>query len=279
MNEELSKIITVMKQRYGKDISIYDQPFLLKSLERRWIATGVNNDAEYCRCLEKNNMEADAFYSSLHITFSHFFRDSLTFALLERSIFPSLVYHKPEGSEIRIWSAGCSSGQEAYSIAMLLFDLAEASGKELRFRILATDISEEALAAGGTGVYDQSMVQDVKMKHLNKYFAKQGKTYTIVPRLRQYINFSAYDLLDLSTANPPESIYGDFDIVMCSNLLIYYKSDLQRVIIKKLQQAMSANGYLVTGEAEKKLVENVTTLQMIATPSAVFKNNKRRGIL
>jgi chemotaxis protein methyltransferase CheR len=268
-----------MKQTYGRDLSIYDKAFLMKSLERRWIETKVNNVNEYCDYIEKNNSEADVFYKSLHITFSQFFRDSVTFATLEQNVLPSIISCKPEGSEIRIWSAGCSNGQEAYSIAMLISDFAEAMGTKIRFRIFATDISNEALDMARAGVYNQNEVRNVKLKQLNKYFTKQGKNYTSIPKLREFINFSTYNLLDLSTANPPESIYGDFDIVICCNLLIYYKSDLQQVIIKKLQQAMSASGYLITGEAEKNLVENVTKLSWITTPTAVFKNNKRRQAL
>lgn len=271
MNKDLDKIITLMKQTHGRDISVYDPSFLFKSLERRWVATGVNNAAEYCCCLEKNNTEAEAFYSSLHITFSQFFRDPLTFALLEQLIIPSIISHRPDGREIRIWSAGCSTGQEAYSMAMLLSDFAEACDKEISLRIFATDISQESLAAGRAGMYDKNAVQNVKIKYLNKYFTKQGEAYTIVPQLRKYICFSTYDLLDLSTANPPESIYGDFDIVMCSNLLFYYKPNLQQVIIRKLQQTMSVAGYLVTGEAEKTLIENATKLQMVDMRTAAFK--------
>lgn len=275
MNEDLDAIITVMQQTYGRDISVYDQFFLAKSLERRLIAAGVKSAAEYCRYIEKNNTEAEALYRSLHITFSQFFRDSITFALLEHLIIPSLVSDKSDGREIRIWSAGCANGQEAYSVAMLLLDYAETRGKKINFRIFATDISQEALAWGRAGVYDQNAVQNVKMKHLYKYFLKQGETYSVVPQLRQWINFSAYDLLDQATVNPPESIYGDFDLVMCSNLLFYYKPDLQQVIINKIQQAMSATGYLVTGETEKTIVENDTKLQTLLTSTAIFKNNIR----
>ncbi|MDP4126229.1 MAG: protein-glutamate O-methyltransferase CheR [Bacillota bacterium] len=271
MNKDLDKIVTVMKQTHGRDISVYDQSFLLKSLEKRLIATGVNTAELYCSCLEENTLEADTFFNSLTITFSQFFRDPLTFTLLEQLILPGLIRLKADEKEIRIWSAGCSSGQEAYSLAMLLSDLAETGGKEINFRIFATDISQEAIAAGRAGVYDQNAVLNVKLKYLDKYFTKNGTTYTIVPQLRQCISFSTYNLLDLSTANPPESIYGDFDIVMCSNLLFYYKLEMQKVIIKKMLHAMSATGHLVTGEAEKTLIKNATKLQMIAIPTAVFK--------
>lgn len=279
MNKDLEQIITVLKYTQGRDISIYDPDFLLKSLERRRIATGVNSAAEYCRCLETNTSEAAAFCKSLHINYSQFFRDPLTFALLEQLILPSLISHKPDGREIRIWSAGCSTGQEVYSMAMLLSDLAEASGKEISYRIFATDISQDSLASGRAGVYDQSAVQNVKLKHLNKYFTKQGETYTVIPQLRRYTSFSIYDLLDRSTTIPPESIYGDFDIVMCSNLLFYYKPNFRQEIIKKITQAMSDTGYLVTSESEKTLIEHATKLQAAATSTAIFKNNLRRGIL
>ena len=272
MIKDLYEIITIMKQKYGKDISIYDQAFLRKSIENRCSANDINSTVEYCSCLEKYGKEADDFYSTLNINYSQFFRDPMTFALLEQNIFPSIVSHKLKG-EIRIWSAGCSNGQEAYSLAILLSDIADNSGKELRLRIFATDISEESLAVGRAGVYDQSLVQNVKMKHLNKYFIKNGKTYSIIPQLKQHIEFSTYDLLDQLTANPPGSIYGDFDIVMCSNVLIYYKPDLQISIIKKLQKATSSIGYLVTGEAEKTLLKNVTKMQIITPHTAVFKNN------
>ncbi|MHB8129594.1 MAG: CheR family methyltransferase [Mobilitalea sp.] len=273
MNENLSKIVKVMKKTYGRDISIYENSFLIKSLERRRLMMGVSNEAEYFRWIESNSAEADAFYHSLHITYSQFFRDPFTFASLEQNIVPEIMANAPEGSEIRIWSAGCANGQEAYSVAMLLADSVQDSGKEFRFRIFATDIDDEALAVGRAGVYDEKAIQNVKMKHLKKYFTKQDKTYTIIPELRQYVNFSSYDLLDLSTANPPESIYGDFDVVMCCNLLFYYTADLQQIMIKKLQQAISTTGYLVTGEAEKSQVEKASKLQTIMIPTAVVFQN------
>lgn len=276
MIEELSCFITFMKQSFGRDISIYNDSFLLKTLTRRWIEIGVNNFSEYYRVLNNNNKEADAFYSSLNITYSQFFREGNTFSVLEQTILPAMISNKLDGSEIRIWSAGCSNGQEAYSIAILLSELAEFGGKSIKIRIFATDISEKALAIAKAGVFDQNEVQNLKFRYLNKYFVKQDKTYTILPKLKQLISFSYYDLLNLSSAYPPESIYGDFDLVMCSNLLFYYKANLQLLIIKKLQKSISSNGYLVTGEAEKSIIENATKLNISAIPVPIFKNYERR---
>jgi len=271
MNEELNEIIRVMNQRHGRDISMYDESFLLKSLGKRWVATGSKTAGEYCRYLEENSTEAHGFYSSLNINYSDFFRNPLTFALLEQWIFPKLISQKASGGEIRVWSAGCSTGQEPYSIAMLLDKLTIAGGKMIRFRIFATDTSQSALALAREGVYAKDGVQNLKLKEINSYFTVQGETYTMTSRLRDCVNFSTYDLLDQSSANPPDSIYGDFDIVFCSNLLFYYKADIRHFILQKVQQSVSPLGYLVTGEAERALVEKNDRLKMVAPPAAIFQ--------
>lgn len=209
--------------------------------------------------------------SEIKISYSEFFRETIAYAILEQVILPQIVKKKRVEREIRIWSAGCANGQEAYSMAILLSDLIESSGRNIRFRIFATDISEEALINGRAGVFSENAVQNVKVKHLNKYFIKEGKSYTVIPKLKQYIHFANYDLLDRSTINLPESIYGDFDIVICGNVLIYYKEDAQKAIINKLLLAMAEDGYLVVGETEKFLVENATKLQVVNPNTSVFK--------
>ncbi|WP_050740085.1 CheR family methyltransferase [Acetobacterium bakii] len=275
MNKALNEIIQVMKQTYNIDISMYDESFLLKSLGRRWGANQGNEAEKYVGCLEKSSAEAEAFYRSLNITYSEFFRNPLTFALIEQYILPSLIRQKPIGGEIRVWSAGCSAGQEAYSIAMLLNECTDATGNALRFRIFATDISETALTLARTGRYDQEAIQHVTLKQLHKYFSRENDKYTIVSELKEHINFSTYDLMDKYSANPPESIFGDFDIVFCSNLLFYYRPELRRLIIRKMENSMSVMGYLITGEAEKAFMQKEGKLEMLIPATAVFQTNKR----
>lgn len=276
MDKDINQLITAIKECLGRDISTYDQVFLRKVLDSALRRTGFRRVDDYCSYIKKNSYEAEELYTSLHITFSQFFRNPLIFAILEQSVIPRIISNKAADRKIRIWSAGCSYGQEPYSIAMLLMDFAESSGIEIPFQIFATDISEEALAAARAGVYNESAVQEIKLRQLNKYFTRQGKNYIISPQLKQYISFSNYDLFDLATANPPESIYGDFDIVFCCNLLIYYKFDAQKYIIKKLQQTLSDTGYIVTGETEKILLVKSGQLQRVDIPSTVFKYSKGR---
>lgn len=275
MKEELGNVIKIMALEFGKDIAIYDDAFLTKALEKRKAETGIRQPCEYLDFLLDNQHEAPALLLSLNNTFSEFFRDSMTFAILEDIVMPRIVSGKADGSEIRIWSAGSSTGQEPYSLAILLSEFTEMCGKETRFRIFATDISQLALAKAKAGIYDGKAIENVRKKHLDKYFVKNGSKYEIIPKLKQHIEFSNYDLLDRVTSKPPESIYGDFDIVMCCNVLLYYRDDLRQFMLSKLLRGVSAEGYFVTSQAEKALMQNTFNLKSAESHSAVFVNDKR----
>jgi chemotaxis methyl-accepting protein methylase len=264
------ELIQIMNETYKKDLAIYDEAFLVKSL-KRWM-TGVDvSQLDYSSYLLANRHEADCLMASFQITYSQFFRNSLTFAVLEQLVLPHLLSQKPENGEIRVWSAGCSSGQEAYSIAILLEELSQASSKPIRFRIFATDLSQEALGAARTGIYDEDSVANIRMKHLKNYFVKRGDAYAVNPGLKEKIDFSEYDLLDPHSSNPPESIFGDFDIIFCCNLLFYYRTDVRRAIVRKLKRSLAVGGYLVTGEAESILMGKDEDLKMLSSGAPIFQ--------
>jgi chemotaxis protein methyltransferase CheR len=278
MNEQLEEISRVMRQTHGRDISPYDESFLIKSVDKRLAATGIKNAAAYSVHLSENSPEAKAFFRSLHITYSQFFRNPLTFALLEQLILPSLIAEKEKfgRAEIRIWSTACAAGQEAYSIAILLDELAAARGNPVAFRIFATDISEADLLLAKEGVFDCGAVQNVRLKHIQKYFTGNGKTYRIISALGDQIDFSVYDLLDESSVCPPASIYGDLNLIVCSNLLFYYRPDIRQFILNKLHHCLAPNGYLVTGEAEREIVTNIEGFRATAPPAPVFQKTEWR---
>lgn len=277
--DTLAEISTAMKEVYGRDVSCYSPSFLESAVEKRRLAGHLAQDASNCERLRKDPAEADIFYRSLRVTFSRFFRDPMTFALLEQVLFPEIMARKAGGSEIRIWSAGCASGQEPYSLAMLLSDQAAETGKDIRYRIFATDIDDASLVAGKLGVYSREAVAQVQAGRLARYFSSSGSAYTINPDLRQHIVFSVHDLLDRSSAHPPESIYGDFDLVMCSNVLLYYSLPQKRILLDKLQRSIAPNGYLVTGETEKSAVKNIAGLRMVVPETAIFKALKKKEAL
>jgi len=271
MDNELIEIVRYAKSVYGLDISMYDDSFLTQSTEKRFAATGTATISEYIRFVSDNPDEAVILFRSLNITHTEFFRNFLSFAHLEQWILPSLLAGKSDNSELRVWSAGCSSGQEAYSLAMLVENLHMKTSRQLRYRIIATDISESVLLQGIKGEYSESDIQRIRVQDVKEYFIRTGATYTVCDSLKNHVSFSSYDLLDSRSSYPQESIFGNFDLVVCSNMLFYYKPDYQNDIVKKLINSMDKSGYLVTGEAERPTIEKFSELYQVAPPSPIYK--------
>lgn len=276
MNKQLDQIIQIMSQKHGFDLSHYDPSFLANSLAKRLIATSIHSGQAYQDLLLENKSEAETFFCSLNITYSEFFRNPLTFALLEELILPRLIEAKlKSGSkELRIWSAGCAAGQEPYSVAILLEDIAAERRCPLSFRIFATDISEAALLLAREGAYDSATVQNVRLKHLQSCFHSKGKAWIIAPSLRERVHFSSYDLLDERSSSPSASLYGDFDLILCSNLLFYYRQEKRQLIVDKVSHALSPGGFLVTGEAERDIVAMQDGLRAVVASAAIFEKTE-----
>lgn len=274
MNQELAEFVKVIGRACGRDVSLHDDAFLAKSLEKRLAATGGGTAAAYLDRLAGDPAEAEAFCRSLHVTYSEFFRNPLAFALLEALVLPSLAQERGEMGrpEIRVWSAGCAGGQEAYSIAILLDELVAPC------RIFASDIVAAELDAARQGVYGAATMQNVRLRHLHNYFDKRGDSFIILPRLRERVDFSLYDLLDPRSTCPPASIYGDFDLVFCSNVLIYYRPEVRQAILDKLRCSLAPAGYLVTGEAERAIVEQAGGFAPVAPPAAVFQRTRAQKL-
>jgi chemotaxis methyl-accepting protein methylase len=291
----LDVIIQAMAVSHGLDISRYEEAFLRAAVSRRMAASRPASLAAYGEHLEKSISEAAMLMHSLRIDHSEFFRNPLTFGVLERLVLPGLICEKwPCGDgEIRVWSAGCAGGQEAWSLAMLLEDLAglqssveqasrllvpqqtgnrdgrPTSGGQVPYRIFATDLSDPDVARAG--VYAAEAARNVRLGHLKKYFSTQGDSFSIIPRLRERVDFSIHDLLDTSSASPAASIYGGFDLILCCNVLLYYQPDARQRILDKIRRALSPGGYFVTGEVERAIVSGHREFRAVLPPAAVFR--------
>ena len=268
-------IVQLMERRHGLDISVYERSFLRQTLDRRRAETGSQTVEAYGADVAGNRAEAEVLYRLLHVSYSEFFRDPLAFALLEQHVLPALSAGKKQAgvSELRVWSAGCAAGQEAWSVAILLAELAGARERPQPFRVIATDLSAPALAAAREAVYDLAAVQNVRQKHLRDYFSVVGETYVVAPRLHAHVDFSSYDLLDERSVCPPVSLYGDFDLVLCCNVLFYYRPDMRRRILDKLYRALAPGGYFVTGEAERAGVTEQAGLRAVTPLAPVFQKS------
>ncbi len=268
---EVQNIVKTAKNPYGIELSQYDDAFLRQTIERRFEVVGVKDLQGYIAYLSNSETEARTLARSLNITYTEFFRNALTFAHLEQWLLPNLINKKPPGSELRVWSAGCSTGQEAYSIAMMLENELEKGRKAFRYRIIATEISESALELANKGEFRAEDVQNIRVRDLNLFFERTGETYRVCERLKEHVSFSRYDLLDSQSAHPQESIFGNFDLVICSNVLFYYKPKCQSFILKKLVNSLVGNGYLITGEVERQNLLKNSILRAIVPPSPIFQ--------
>jgi chemotaxis methyl-accepting protein methylase len=266
----------LLTETHGLDLFPYEESFLRRTIERRLAATRGETPASYAARLVNDPAEAKALHHSLRIGHSEFFRDPLAFALLEQQLLPGLAETRAAAGrgEIRVWSAGCAAGQEAWSVAILLDELTAAGNGPVSHRIFATDVSEAELATARAGVYSEAQVGNVRWKHLTSCFSRQGDSFAIASWLRPRVDFAVHDLLDPGHACPPASIYGDFDLVLCCNLLFYYRPQIQQRILANLRHCLAPRGWLVVGKAERQLVEHAGGMRAVVPYASVFQNQR-----
>ncbi len=272
MQKAKSDIIRFIKQSTGQDLSEYDEDFLNQTLEE-WIkGAGFQIPRDYYAFLKVHPEEAKNLVRSFKITYSEFFRDPLVFALLKQWILPSFFSKKDnsEKNEIRIWSAAAAAGQEAYSLAMLIDHLKMFYHSNTTVQIFASDICLSEIEKAKEGSYPVDQLQKIPLKYLNEYFYPNGKCYKLIPRIRESVDFSIYDILDTKTISPPNSIYGSFDLIYCSNLFIYYNAKIRSQIVQKLKKNLTSGGLLVTGDSEKEILAK-HKLYAVCPPAAIFQ--------
>lgn len=267
------QLLSVLRSTGGDDLARYDEEFLSSVLAKRTVALGLGGVDAYVEHLAVDRAERARLLDELRISFSEFFRNPLTFALLEQQVLPLLVHAEDRdgGSGLRIWSAGCAAGQEALSVAMLLEDLGAARARPIAYKIFATDVSPLELATAARGVYSHAAVRNVRTRHLETYFTPHGDGYAIVPRLLERVDYSLFDLLDEQRPSPPASLYGDFNMILCCNVLFYFRSAMRTRILTRLCAALAPGGFLITGEAERDSVAAHPALRAVPAHAGLFQ--------
>ena len=253
---------------------------LERRIRRRLIATKSAGFCEYLDYLENNQNEIDNLLDVLTINVSMFFRDNLTFEYLKKEIIPSIISEKTiaHDNSLRIWSAGCSTGEESYSMAILINESIAKETPWLISYIIATDIDKKALQKAQEAVYPFESIKDIKYWLLNRYFTREKDCFKLVPEIKKIVNLSVHDLTDKRHYVPPDSVYGDFDIVLCRNVLIYYCLEYQDVIFSNLYRSLTRNGYLVLGETEAPTIEYQRYFKRLNPSCHIYQRlNSRRS--
>ena len=248
----LKPILDYLLEKRGFDFSGYHPAMLERRIGQRLTATSSKDFGDYLCCLQRNAPELDRLLDVLTINVSRFFRDTLTFELIADRILPAMVRDKIQARDhsLRVWSAGCARGEEPYSLAIIIHELLRKEEVAMNLHLFATDIDGGALADAGGALYPLSSVENIKHRLLTKYFTPEGISFRLMPEIKERVTFSLYDMLDKKHGVPPESVFGNFDLVVCRNLLIYFNTEYQETIFEKLYHSLANHGYLILGEAE-----------------------------
>ncbi len=265
---ELHDIFELLRLRYGIEFKYYKPSTVDRRIERRMSITHCENLTDYVNYLTQMPVELDNLYHDLLIGVTRFFRDAPAFELLEKEIIPKVAGHKQPEDEIRVWLPGCATGEEAYSVAMLLHEFTEKHKISAEIKLFATDIHQASLDKAAAGVFSDRIQDDISIKRLKKFFTKKDDKYTVSRELRKLVIFAPQNVM----SDPP---FTNLDLVVCRNLLIYLDPSVQKKVYSLFHFALHANGYLFLGPSES-LSGLEDEFDLISNQWKVYK--KRRDV-
>jgi two-component system CheB/CheR fusion protein len=242
-SDDLTGVLALLRTRLHFDFSGYKPGMLVRRVRRRMGLRHVERLPDYLQLLRSDPGEQKALFKDLLIGVTRFFRDAEAWHYLEEKVLPSLLREREAGAPLRVWVAGCGTGEEAYSLGMLLIEQSQASQSSGPIQVFASDVDKEALDIARTGIYPESIAADVPAAYLRRFFVKDGTHYRVSKELRETIIFAEQNLI----ADPP---FSKLDLISCRNLLIYLSADVQKRIISLLHFALVEGGHLFLGSAE-----------------------------
>ena len=264
--DALTRILKVIEHYSGVDFTMYKPNTVRRRIEHRMGLKQIYNIDQYTRYLEKTEDEVKRLYREMLIGVTRFFRDKTVFEQIENVVVPDLFETAIEKgqSTIRCWVAGCSSGEEAYSLAMLFHEEQRRRNQHIEIKIFATDIDPDAIIAASSGLYSGSVVADLNPERLSQYFIRKDDHYQISRELRQMIIFAPHNILK-------DIPFSKVDLITCRNLLIYFASTTQQKVLHNFTYALKPGGYLVLGSSEH-ISGQENYFGIVDNKNKIFKN-------
>jgi two-component system CheB/CheR fusion protein len=246
------ELLHEIKDKAGHDFTYYKRPTILRRLAKRLSELGINSVKKYIDYVALHPDELSVISKEFLINVSSFFRDKEAFDILKTKVIPTIMNTKDTEQGVKAWCVACSTGEEAYSLAILFREWLEKNNKKfIPVKIFATDVDRDALETANRGIYPKTILQDIPGDRLAKYFVPEGNAYRIHPDIRKSVVFSYHDILK----DPP---FGRMDLISCRNMLIYINPEHQKEIQRKLHFALNLEGYLFLGPSENiGLMKNV----------------------
>jgi two-component system CheB/CheR fusion protein len=244
-HDRLSEIVELLHSRTGQDFRLYKHGTLRRRIERRMALAAIEPDRmdRYLDLVQSDDLERERLAKDLLINITSFFRDQEVFHLLATKTIPDLVRDHPGDESIRIWIAGCSTGQETYSLAMLFREQIDAAKRDIKLQVFASDLDPDAVATAREGYYPDSIKDQVSAARLSRFFTKEEHGYRVLTDLRSVVVFTIQDVL----GDPP---FSRMDMISCRNLLIYLSPEAQERVIGLFHFALKPGGLLLLGSAE-----------------------------
>jgi two-component system CheB/CheR fusion protein len=241
----LDQVIVLLRTQTGHDFSRYKKSTISRRIERRMGLHQLARLADYLRYLRENPRESELLFNELLIGVTSFFRDAPVWEQLKTEVIPALLARHPDGAVLRAWTPGCSTGEEAYTLAMVFKEAIAEINPTQRFslQIFASDLDKEAIATGRAGIYARNITTEVTEKRLKRYFVEDVGGYRVCNEIREMVIFAEQNVI----ADPP---FTKLNLVSCRNLLIYLESELQAKLIQLFHYSLNPGGYLVLGSAE-----------------------------
>ena len=243
MPEALQKIFVRLRAHTNHDFSLYKKNTICRRIERRMHVHQISNISDYVRFLQEGEHEVEILFKELLIGVTNFFRDPQAFDALKEKVLPELLAEKPDGYTFRAWIPGCSSGEEAYSIAIILQECIEDSHRHINVQLFGTDIDTDAVDTARAGLYPASISADVSPERLKRFFEQQDATCRIARPVREMLVFAPQNVIK----DPP---FTKLDLICCRNLLIYMEPELQQKLLPVFHYSLRPQGILFLGSSE-----------------------------
>jgi len=262
----LKKIIILLRTQTGHDFSLYKKNTIYRRIERRMGIHEIEKISDYVHYLQTNHQEIELLFKELLIGVTSFFRDAEAWESLKKQTIMSILSSHPSGGIVRAWVAGCSTGEEAYSLAIILKEILETLKPDGRFKIqiFATDIDKEAIEKARAGLYPLNITADVSPHRITQYFEKNDHGYKITKEIRETIIFAPHNVI----MDPP---FSKLDVLVCRNLLIYMEQELQKKLMPLFHYSLNPEGILFLGSAET-VCANSKLFQPLDGKSRLFRH-------
>ncbi|MFZ3384243.1 MAG: protein-glutamate O-methyltransferase CheR [Candidatus Methanoperedens sp.] len=241
--KEFSELKSIIKKKIGFNCEDYKQPHLKRRLAVRLRATESKSYKDYAQRLCKNEDEVKQLKETLTVNVTELFRNPETFDSVRDNVLPELIKQKGIIKSIKVWSAGCSNGEEPYSIAILLNEFLGSSIKRYNISIQATDIDDDSIAKAEMAIYQPKQLEKIGQERINRFFVKKDNNYQVIDEVKKLVKVKRHDLI-----SGPK--FSGFDIIFCRNVTIYFEQNLQEILYMNFYNALNEGGFFVMGKTE-----------------------------